>query len=112
VLCQTSVYHGNATRTLLRKRSKETSSLVKTARAAFEKEYEKLLEIPEYINDYNYCAKAVDQEDQLKCYMLGLRPIRREGWQSIFHWLLNTVLVNSYLLSFYSDVLKSEKFTF
>jgi hypothetical protein len=111
VLCQTSVYHGNATRTLLRKRPKETSSSAKTARAAFGKEYEKLLEIPEYIDDYNHRAKAVDQGDQLKCYTPGLRPIRRGGWQSIFHWLLNTVLVNSYLLSFHSDVPKSEKFT-
>jgi hypothetical protein len=45
---------------LLRKRPKKTSSLAKTARAAFGKEYEKLLEIPEYIDDYNHRAKAVD----------------------------------------------------
>jgi hypothetical protein len=111
VLCQTFVYHNNTTRTLLCKRLKETSSLAKTARVAFEKEYKKLLEILEYIDDYNHRAKAVNQEDQLKCYTPGLRPIRREGWQLIFYWLLNTVLINSYLLSFYSDVLKSEKFT-
>jgi hypothetical protein len=111
VLCQTSVYHSNTTRTLLRKRPKEISSLAKTVRVVFEKEYEKLLKIPEYIDDYNHRVKAVDQEDQLKCYTPGLRPIRQEGWQSIFHWLLNTVLVNRYLLSFYSNVPKSEKFT-
>jgi hypothetical protein len=78
MLCQTSVYHSNTTCTLLRKRSKETSSSAKTARTAFEKEYEKLLKIPEYINNYNHRAKTVNQKNQLKCYTPGLRPIKRE----------------------------------
>ena len=56
-------------------------------------------------------AKAVDIRDQLKYYNTGLRPIKRGGWQSLFHWLLNTVLVNTYLLSFHSKVDKSQKFT-
>jgi hypothetical protein len=106
-----SVYSGHETRELLRKRPKESSTSAKTARAVFEKEYQKLLDIPEFIDDYNHRAKAVDRGDQLKCYTPGLRPIRRGGWQSIFHWLLNTVLVNSYLLSFHSKVPNSEKFT-
>jgi Transposase IS4 len=110
VLYQSSVYHGNSTHTLLRKRPKETSTSAKTARVVFGKEYQKLLEIPEHIDDYNHRAKAVDQGDQLKCYTPGLRPIKRGGWQSIFHWLLNTVLVNSYLLSFHSDVPESQRF--
>jgi hypothetical protein len=78
VLCQTSVYYSNITCTLLRKRLKKTSSSAKTARTVFEKEYKKLLEILEYINDYNYYTKTVDQEDQLKCYTPGLWLIRRE----------------------------------
>jgi SET domain-containing protein len=85
VLCQTFVYHSNTTRTLLRKRLKETFSLTKTVCITFRKEYKKLLKIPEYINDYNHYTKAVDQRDQLKCYTLGLRPIKQEGWQLIFH---------------------------
>ena len=111
VLCQSSVYYGHKTRELLRKRPKESSTSAKTARAVFGGEFEKILEIPEFIDDYNHHAKAVDRGDQLKYYTPGLRPIRRGGWQSIFHWLLNTVLVNSYLLSFHSKVPKSEKFT-
>ena len=47
----------------------------------------------------------------MKCYNPGLRQIRRGGWQALFYWLVNTVLVNSYLLSFYSPVDKSLKFT-
>jgi hypothetical protein len=60
MLCQTFVYHSNTTYTLLRKRPKETSSSAKTVRAVFRKEYKKLLKIPEYIDDYNHRAKAVD----------------------------------------------------
>ena len=52
----------------------------------------------------------IDVGDQLKSYNPGLRPIRRGGWQALFYWLLNIVLVNSYLLSFHSNVEKSLKF--
>jgi hypothetical protein len=72
--------------------------------SVFGDQFEKLLDIPEFIDDYNHRAKAVDRGDQLKSSTPGLRPIRRGGWQSLFHWLLNTVLVNSYLLSFHSVV--------
>ena len=51
-----------------------------------------------------------DRGKQLKSYNPGLRRIRRGGRQSLFHWLINTVLVNSYLLSFYLDVDKTLKF--
>ena len=57
------VYYGNTTHTLLRKRPKETFTLAKTVRVVFGKEYQKLLEIPEHIDDYNHRAKAVDQGD-------------------------------------------------
>jgi hypothetical protein len=67
MLCQTFIYHGN-----------KTFSLAKTTRTAFEKEYNKLLKILKYINDYNHRAKTVNQKDQLKCYKPGLRLIRQE----------------------------------
>ena len=105
------MHDGTGTRSRERKRPKITSSSAKTARAVFGDQVRKILDIPEFIDDYNHLAKAVDRGDQLKCYNAGLRPIRRGGWQSLFHWLLNTVLVNSYLLSFYSNVDKSAKFT-
>ena len=54
---------------------------------------------------------AVDEGNKLKrgntCEMI----CRRGGHQSLFTWLLNTVLINSYLLNFHSSVLKKEKLT-
>ena len=53
---------------------------------------------------------AVDQADQLRSYNSGLRRIRKGGWHAIWHFLFNTVLVNSYLLSFHSAVANTAKF--
>ena len=50
----------------------------------------------------------VDQGDQLQASYPGLRRYRRGGWQSLFIFLLNTVLVNSYLLSLHSDHPRNE----
>jgi hypothetical protein len=110
VLFQSTVYHGNTTITRSRKRPKLTSSSAKTARAVFGDKPRKDLEIPVFADDYNHIMNGCDRGNQLKSYNPGLRPIRCGGWQSLFHWLLNTVLVNSYLLSFHSDVSKELKF--
>ena len=71
----------------------------------------KLLDIPEFDELYNHEMGAVDEGNKLKrgntCEMI----CRRGGHQSLFIWLLDTVLVNSYLLSFHSSVEKKEKFT-
>ena len=72
--------------------------------------HEKELPIPEHIEGYNYKIGAIDRGNQLKAYNPGLRPIYRGGWQALFHWLINIVLVNSYLLSFHLKVNKNLKF--
>ena len=94
----------------LRKRPSETSTSAKTARAPFGDHARKLLEIPEFDELYNHEMGAVDEGNKLKrgntCEMI----CRRGGYQSLFTWLLDIVLVNSYLLSFHFSVLKTEKF--
>ena len=94
-----------ATETVLRnrKRPSRTSTSARTARVPFGDQPRKVLPIPGFIDRYNHNMNDVDQGDQLQASYPGLRRCRRGGWQSLFIFLLNTVLVNSYLLSLHSD---------
>ena len=47
---------------------------------------------------------AVDIADQLATTDYSCRRIRRGTWQALEHWLLSTVLVNTYLVSLYSNI--------
>ena len=95
----------------MRKRPSETSTSAKTARLPFGDHAQKLLEIPEFDELYNHEMGAVDEGNKLKrgntCEMI----CRRGGHLALITWLLDTVIVNSYLLSFHSAVTKEEKFT-
>ena len=82
-----------------RKRPSKTSTSARTARVPFGDQARKELPIPKFIDQYNHNMNDVDQGDQLQASYPGLRRCRRGGWQSLFVFLLNTVLVNSYLLS-------------
>ena len=94
----------------LRKRPSETSTSAKTARAPFRDHARKLLDIPEFNELYNHEMGAVNEGNKLKrsntCEMI----CRRGGHQALFTWLFDTVLVNSYLLSYHSAVSEKEKF--
>ena len=94
-----------ATETVLRnrKRPSKTSTSARTARVPFGDEPRKVLPIPGFIDRSNHNMNDVDQGDQLQASYPGLRRCRRGVWQSLFIFLLNTVLVNSYLISLYSD---------
>ena len=50
----------------LKKRLLETPTSAKTARVPFEDHARKLLEIPEFDDDYNYEMGAVDEGNKLK----------------------------------------------
>jgi ribosomal protein L21 len=108
-----SNYHTREGRVIrTRKRPKKTSSRAKTARKPFGNEPTKDLPLPSFDDEYNYGIGAVDVGDQLKSYNPGLRPQRRGGWHAIWHWMLNIVLVNCYLISLHSKVAhKSLQFT-
>jgi hypothetical protein len=86
-----------------RKRPSTTSTSARTARAVFGSEHSKDLPIPTFIDDYNHYMGQVDQADQLRATNPGLRRIRRGGWQALWHFLFNTTLVNSFLLSGYKN---------
>lgn len=102
VLAQTNVIPEGERVTRLRSRPKATSSKAKTSRVPFGDEPQKNLPIPKLYDEYNYQMGAVDQHDQLVANMPGLRRVRRGGAQAIEHWLLLTVLVNCYLISYHT----------
>ena len=90
-----------------RKRPKKTSSKTKTARVPFsESEVVNPLSIPIVADGYNYNIEAVGEFDHLRGLNAGLRHVERGGHQALKHWLLRTVLINCYLLAYYSDVLE------
>lgn len=103
-LMMTTVHDGNHKVWTLRRRPKETSKSAKTARQPFGKEATKVLEIPDIYHQYNHNMLAIDVADQLAGTNSGKRRIRRGAWQALDQWLLVTVLVNTYLVSYYSDV--------
>lgn len=59
-------------------------------------------------NDYNLSLNHVDRAKSQKAQNCGAKTIRK-GWKALFLWLLNTALVNSYLLPLHSG--QSDAFT-
>jgi hypothetical protein len=55
---------------------------------------------------------AIDEFNHLTAQNTGLRHVKRGGAQALEHWLLRTVLVNSYLLALYSDVPEPRQINF
>jgi hypothetical protein len=95
----------------LRKCPLETSSLAKTSRVPFQGQARALLNIPVFDDLYNYRIGYVDEGNHLKATNTYTRKCCKGGHQSLVTWCLDTVLVNSYLLSFHSLVLVKEKWT-
>ena len=69
-------------------------------RKVFGDEVVKALRIPTFIFYYNLYMGSVDIADQLRSYFNTQRT-HRKTWKPLFHFLLDTVLGNSYLLSSY-----------
>jgi hypothetical protein len=86
------------------KRPKKTLSKTKTARVPFKDQPTKKLIIPQLYNSYNYNIGAVNKHNNITSQNAGLKPVIKEGYQAIEHWLFRVALVNSYLLSLYSDL--------
>lgn len=82
-----------------RKRPKATSSAARTSRKPFGNSHTKDLRIPTVYDDYNHHMNSVDISDQLRVGMQCFRPIRKGGWRTLWHFLFNLTLVDSYLLS-------------
>jgi hypothetical protein len=93
------------------KRPLETSSSAKTLRVPFKGQARALLDIPVFDDLYNHGMGYVDQGNHLKATNTCTRKCCKGGHQSLVTWCLDTVLVNSYLLSFHSPVPVKEKWT-
>jgi hypothetical protein len=64
------------------------------------------LPIPLCIYDYNFNMNGVDIADQLRSYY-ATHMISRRTWYPIFFWVLDTILINSYII--YGDHASAEK---
>jgi hypothetical protein len=81
----------------IRRRSQETSTNATKVRAIFGNASKKSLPIPIVIDDYNHFMGGVDIADQLRGYYNTQLSVRRT-WMPLFFWLLDTAIVNSYLI--------------
>jgi hypothetical protein len=77
-----------------RKRPKKTSTNSIIAREVFNGEYRKLLEIPLFINCYNYYINSVDVVNQLRAtVIIYFSRNEKEFFPGIF-WSINMILTN------------------
>jgi len=94
VLVLTTIHDLNDGVVSNRKRPKKGNPAV---RQVFGTDVRKLLTIPLMINDFNNHMGGVDIADQLRSYYFTQLSGRR-SWMPLFHWLLDTALINSYIL--------------
>lgn len=80
-----------------RRRPRETSTNATKVRSVFGNASKKTLPIPIIIDDYNHFMGGVDIADQLRGYYGTQLPVRRT-WMPLFFWLLDTAIINSYLI--------------
>ena len=81
----------------IRRRLRETSTNATKVREVFGTISKKSLPIPIVIDDYNHFMGGMDIADQLRGYYATQLPVRRT-WMPLFFWLLDTAIINSYLI--------------
>jgi len=102
VLFMTTAHRGHEVITQGRKRPAKGSVGAKSAGPIFGNEYEKDLEVPEFIDDYNHFMRGVDIADQFRSYFkVGRRWYRT--WKPLFYFLLDVAVINAFRLSAYCD---------
>ena len=79
----------------LRRRSAKTFINARTSRASFGDLAIKKLPISDFIDFYNYFMNSVDVVNQLRCYY-DTQRVYLKTWKSLWHFLLNITIVNSY----------------
>ena len=91
----------NLTDTIIRawKRPSATSTSAAITRPVFGGLPVKDLPIPTAINAYNHYMGGVDTANWYRADFTTLRPKNYRYWKPLFHWLLDIVLTNSYLLA-------------
>ena len=98
VLFLSTVCEAGETTPVLRRRPRNAnSSHKKTARLVFGSEYQKMLDVPIFIDDYNHHMGGVDQGDQLRSAYAWQHRWRQGPTQALtWGFLLGTVLVNAF----------------
>ena len=81
------------------KRSSSTSTSASITRSVFENLPVKKLSISVAINVYNYYMSEIDTANQYQADYTTLQSQNYYYWKSLFHWLLDIILTNSYLLA-------------
>ena len=97
MLFMSTVSNGRKRVKRLRRRPAKTATNARTSRAVFGEMTTKELEIPEFIDMYNHYMNGVDNADQLRCYYSTQR-VHFKNWKPLWHFLLDTTIVNSYKL--------------
>jgi hypothetical protein len=94
------------------KRLKKTLFKAKITHVPFGDQLTKELEILELYNYYNYNMLTINVTDQLAFLNSNKQRIKRGTWQALDQWLLITVLVNYYLVTFYFNIEKERQIKF
>ena len=81
-----------------RKRPAPTSTNAHIVRPVFGDLVRKWLRIPLVIDQYNHYMGGVDIADQLRKNMTVHRPWEARVWRPLWYYILDTCLVNSYLI--------------
>jgi hypothetical protein len=81
-----------------RRRPRKTMLNAGHVEEVFGDDGEKKLEIPQMVDDYNHHMGGVDTADQLRSYDNTQLKARR-NWMPLFFWLLDTAIINSYILA-------------
>ena len=98
----TTVSNGRQTIKRLRRRPAKTATNAHTSRAIFSpNEARKELAIPEFIDMYNHYMNDMNNADQLRCYY-NTQQVHFKSWKPLWHFLLNTTVVNSYKIGHYT----------
>lgn len=83
----------------LRRQPSKSSTSARTAREPFQGQPTKLLEIPQFIDQYNNNMNGVDIGDQLRAGFQSKRRIKRGGQQALLYlFLFQIIITNSFLL--------------
>ena len=82
-----------------RNRPSATSTSASIIRSIFGASHRKKLPISTAINNYNHFISGVDTANRYRADFTTLRPKNYRYWKPLFHWLLDIVLTNSYLLA-------------
>ena len=81
-----------------RRKPRETSTNSRKVTSVFGSASRKILPIPKIIDDYNHHMGSVNIADQLRSYYSTQLTVNRT-WPPLFFWLLDTSIINSYLIS-------------